>query len=150
MIFCNPSRVLVGHHWRKSGMWVCTLAGSPRPLSTLLHPWCSKTRRLQRHSFFMLHYKPAYFFSLFWPWGVSVIPVSWLVETCHRGSNGFSGARCPGARQTVTFWVTAEPKSRGRDAGADERLRLQGGRCHSVLLRNRHIDHYLWWSYTGG
>lgn len=46
-------------------MWVCTLAGSPHPLSTLLHSWCSKTRRLQRHSFFMLHYKPAYFFSFF-------------------------------------------------------------------------------------
>lgn len=49
-IFCHPSRVLVGHHWRKSGMWVCTTAGFP-PSSSLTS------------LFFHARYKPEYFFS---------------------------------------------------------------------------------------
>lgn len=49
-IFCHPSRVLVGHHWRKSGMWVCTTAGFP-PSSSLTS------------QFFHARYKPEYFFS---------------------------------------------------------------------------------------
>lgn len=115
-IFCHPSRVLVGHHRRKSGMWVCTTAGFPSSPSLT-------------SQFFHARYKPEYFFSFSFFFSLSFfLALGRRAQSCRQLTLPWNmSSRNPACqlatlrltRHVLTFWVTAEPKeaSRAREAG---------------------------------
>lgn len=138
-IFCHPSRVLVGHHWRKSGMWVCTTAGFPSSPSLT-------------SQFFHARYKPEYFFSfsLFFPpfFFLAFGRRAWSCRQLTLPRN-MSSRKPPCqlatlrlTRHVLTFWVTTEPKeaSRARDVGGRREASptgLQGVAAPAPVLSNK-------------